>query len=85
MGPHVPEAPPALTVDLKFYGYVADRASGSKRAFFTNGEDVYIASEGDTLENRFRLLHIGNDSVEMEELSSGRRAVVMIEAEQPTQ
>jgi hypothetical protein len=85
VGPHVPEAPPALTVDLKFYGYVADRASGSKRAFFTNGEDVYIASEGDTLENRFRLLHIGNDSVEMEELSSGRRAVVMIEAEQPTQ
>ncbi len=85
VGPVEPPPPAPLTVDLKFYGYVADRASGSKRAFFTNGEDVFIASEGDTLENRYRLLHIGNDSVEMEEVSSGRRAVVMIEADQPTQ
>lgn len=85
VGPMPEPPPPPVSVDLKFYGYASDRATGSKKAFFTNGDDVYIASEGDTLENKFRLLHIGNDSVEMEELSSGRRAVVMIEAEQPTQ
>jgi hypothetical protein len=81
MGPEEPPPPPPVSVDLKFYGYASDKSSGAKRAFFTNGEDVYIASEGDTLENKFRLLHIGNDSVEVEEISSGRRAVVMIEAE----
>jgi hypothetical protein len=85
VGPMPPPPPPPVNVDLKFYGYASDRSTGAKKAFFTNGDDVYIASEGDTLESKFRLLHIGNDSVEMEELSSGRRATVMIEAEQPTQ
>lgn len=81
-GPQLPPPPPPLVVSLKFFGYVDDRSTGSRRAFFTDGdENVYIASEGDTVENRYRLLKIRNDSVEMEELASGRRAVVMIEPE----
>lgn len=82
VGPHPEPPPPPLVVNLKFFGYVDDRSSGSRRAFFTDGdENVFIASEGDTVENRYRLLKIRNDSVEMEELASGRRAVVMIEPE----
>jgi hypothetical protein len=85
-GPQPPPPPPPLAVNLKFYGYVSDRSTGVRRAFFTDGDDVFIAAEGDTLESgRYRLLHIGNDSAELEELSSGRRAVVNIEPEQQTQ
>jgi hypothetical protein len=82
VGPVVPPPPPPLVVNLKFFGYLDDRTDGAKKAFFTDGdENVFIAAEGDTLENRFRLLKIRNDSVEMEELASGRRTVVMIEPE----
>jgi hypothetical protein len=82
VGPQAPPPPPPLVVNLKFFGYLDDRSDGTKKAFFTDGdENVFIAAEGDTLQNRFRLLKIRNDSVEMEELASGRRTVVMIEPE----
>ena len=55
-----PPPEPPLTVPVKFFGYATDPISGRKRAFFTNGEDVFILSEGETLQNRFRLLRIGN-------------------------
>jgi hypothetical protein len=72
-----PVAP--VMVDLKFYGYVDDPKTGNRRAFFTNGDDVFIAGVGDTLENRLRVVHIGNDSVELEEISSQRHTTLTIE------
>ena len=82
-GPQVPPPPPPLTVDVKFYGYVEDPSSGLRRAFFTNGDDVFIITQGDTLENRFRLVRVGNDSADVEEISSGRRATLnMVQPDQ---
>jgi hypothetical protein len=74
-----PPPPPPVQVGLKFYGYTDDPATGNRRAFFTNGDDIFIAGIGDTLQNRLRVIHIGNDSVELEEISSERRAFVTIE------
>ena len=52
-------------------------------AFFTSGDEVLIVPEGDTFLNGLRLLHIGNDSAEVEEVSSGRHATVpMVQPEQ---
>jgi hypothetical protein len=53
--------------------------SGRKRAFFTNGEDVFILSEGEMLQNRFRLLRIGNATADFEEVLSGKRATLPLE------
>jgi hypothetical protein len=78
-GPQLPPPPPPLVVDVKFYGYVDDRASGKRRAFFTNGDDVFIAAQGDTLEGRYRVARIGNDSADLEEISSGRRTTLAME------
>jgi hypothetical protein len=71
-----PPVPPALQVPLKFYGMAVDPKTGKKLAFFTSGDDVYIAGQGQTLLGRFRLLSIGNDTVEIEESTSGRRATL---------
>jgi hypothetical protein len=71
-----PAVPPPLQVPLTFYGMAVDPKTGKKLAFFTNGDDVYIAAAGQMLIGRFRLLQIGNDSVEVEETSSGRRATL---------
>jgi hypothetical protein len=71
-----PAVPPPLQVPLTFYGMAVDPKTGKKLAFFTNGDDVYIAATGQTLIGRFRLLEIGNDTVEVEETASGRRATL---------
>ncbi len=83
VGPVVPTGPPPLDVPVKFFGYVADLKTGQRRAFFTNGEDVFIVAEGETLLSRFRLLRIGNNSAEVEEMTSGRRATLVLEETGP--
>jgi len=81
-GPMTPPPPPPLEVPVKFFGYAADPQTGRRRAFFTNGEDVFIVAEGETLLNRFRLLHIGNTTADVEEMASGRRATLVLEEPQ---
>jgi hypothetical protein len=77
--PPAPPTPPPLEVPVRFFGYGADPRTGRRQAFFTNGEDVFIVAEGETLLNRFRLLHIGNTTAEIEETGSGRRATLVLE------
>lgn len=67
-----PAPPPPLHVPLTFYGTSVDSKTGRELAFFTNGDDVYIASPGQVLLGQFRLVKIGKDSVEMEEVASSR-------------
>jgi hypothetical protein len=65
--------PPSLPANMKFFGYGTVPNGTSKRAFLSDGEEVYIVGEGDTLLGRFRIVRIGNASLEFEELGSGRR------------
>jgi hypothetical protein len=70
---HVPDPPPSLPANMKFFGFGTVPNGTAKRAFLSDGEEVYIVGEGDTLLGRFRILRIGNGSLEFEELGSGRR------------
>jgi hypothetical protein len=83
-GPALPPPEPPLVLPYKFFGYSVDAATGRRRAFFTagSGDDVWILAEGETLQNRFRLLRIGTNTVELEEIASGKRAQLRLE-EQP--
>jgi hypothetical protein len=81
----VPAGPPPLTVDAKYFGYVSDLRGSHRRAFFAanNNEDVFIAGEGDTLMGRFRVVKITNTTADVEEVSSGRRATLILEQPGP--
>lgn len=83
--PVVPSGPPPLTVDAKYFGFVSDLAGSHKRAFFAspNNEDVFIVSEGDTLMGRFRVVRLTNTAADVEEVSSGRRATLVLEESGP--
>ena len=83
VGPVIPAGPAPLVVPAMFYGFVTDARTGMRRAFFMEGENVYIIGVGETLLGRFRLIQIGNSSVEMEEISSGRRATLTMEEPNP--
>lgn len=75
--PTPPPAPPTLPV--KFFGFGTVPNGTSRRAFFTDGEDVYVVAEGEILLNRFRILKVGNASLEFEEISSGRKGTAPLE------
>jgi hypothetical protein len=64
-GPPPPPPPPAIT--LKYYGYTAQRADGRKRAFFLDGDDIFVAAEGEVIKKRYKVVRIGVTSVEVED------------------
>jgi hypothetical protein len=74
VGPQLPPPPPPLQVPVEFYG--VESSAGKQVALFKNGDDIVIVGEGDTFMNRYRLVHIGNQSAEVEEISSGRQATL---------
>jgi hypothetical protein len=83
--PELPPAPPPLTVSAKYFGYVSDPVGSHRRAFFasSNGEDIMIAGEGDTIMGQFRVIRLTSAAADLEEVSSGRRATLNLEATSP--
>jgi hypothetical protein len=64
-GPPPPAPPPPI--DLKFFGFSA-RQSGARRAFLLKGDDVFIASEGEVVDHRYRVVKIAPTSVQVEDI-----------------
>ncbi len=79
--PAVPPPPsdPKLPGNLKFFGYGTVPNGTLRRAFFTDGEDVYIVSEGETLLGRYRILKVGDAGLQFEEVATGRRGTAPME------
>jgi hypothetical protein len=69
----VPPGSPLTAVNLKFYGIKIDPASKGLQGFFTEGNEMYLAGEGDLVANRYRVLKIGDSSAEIEDLNSKSR------------
>ncbi len=59
-----PQAPP---IPLRFFGYATAARGGSRRAFFLEGEDIHVASEGELVKKRYKVIRIGVNSVVMED------------------
>jgi hypothetical protein len=79
-----PPKPTVAPLPVKFYGLGAVPANGARLAFFTDGDNVFIVREGETLLGRFRILHIGNSSLEYEELANGLRGTAILEEQGPS-
>ena len=62
-------APPAPTpIPLKYYGYAHKPDETAKKAFFVDGEEIFIAIEGEIVNKRYKILKIGVNTVEVEDL-----------------
>jgi hypothetical protein len=69
---------------VKFFGYGTIPNGTARRAFLSDGDEIYIVGEGDVLLGRFRIVKINNANLEFEETSTGRRAsVAMAQDEAP--
>jgi hypothetical protein len=62
-----PPPPPPPPINLGFYGYAAEK-TGQKQVFLLHGDDIFIASEGDVVDRRYRVVKIGTASVQVEDI-----------------
>ena len=63
--PAGPPGPPAI--DLRFFGYSAHR-DGVRRAFLKQGDNIFVAGEGDVVGHRYKVVQIAPFSIQIEDL-----------------
>jgi hypothetical protein len=66
------QAPPPPPINLKFFGFTNKPGEG-KKIFLSEGEDVFIASEGDVVNRHYKVLRISPTSVEIEDVLNNNR------------
>jgi hypothetical protein len=55
-------------IDRKFFGYVAPKNGGPRRAFLLAGNNVFVAGVGDVVSHRYRIVQIAPTSIQVEDL-----------------
>jgi hypothetical protein len=68
-----PPPPPPPPSNLRFYGFATSRPDGAKRIFLSKNEDVFIASEGDIVDRRYKVVRISPNAVEILDVLSNNR------------
>ncbi len=71
-----PPPPPEPKPPLRFFGFAERSGSGAQRALLTDGESIFVASEGDVVLKDYRVLRIQAENVELEDTVRGRRWVI---------
>ena len=80
-GPLPQPPPPSLPGNVKFFGYGTVPNGTAKRAFLSDGDQIFIVAEGDTLLGKYRVVKIGNANLDFEEIASGRRGSAVLSEE----
>jgi hypothetical protein len=70
--PPVYTPPPPPPINLKFFGF-ASKPGEPKKVFLSQGEDVFIAGEGDIVDRRYKIIRITPMSVEVEDVLNNNR------------
>jgi hypothetical protein len=71
-----PPPPPPPPITLKFYGYSTALENGKKTAYLLDGDEIYMAREGDTLKRRYKIVRIQPNSILIEDLDAKRQQSV---------
>jgi len=74
-----PPPPPPPPINLKFFGF-ASKPGESKKIFLSEGEDVFIAAEGDVVNRHYKVLRISPTSVEIEDVLNNNRQSIPLTA-----
>ena len=72
-----PPPPPPPPINLKFYGF-ANQTGATKKIFLSQGEDIFVAAEGDVVDRRYKILHIAPTSVEVEDVLTNNRQTLFL-------
>jgi len=64
--------PPPPPIDLKFFG-TSTSASGKRQAFLLHGQDVFLASDGEIVQRKYRVITVAANSVVVEDMANDNR------------
>jgi hypothetical protein len=70
--PPPPGPPPPPPIDLKFFG-TTTAPGGKRQAFLLHGDDVFLASDGDIVQRRYKVVSISANSILVEDLANNNR------------
>lgn len=70
-GPGQSSQPTIPTLRLRFFGFATKLTHPQKVFLFQDG-DIFIGSEGDVINRRYKIVHVGTTSVEVEDLLESR-------------
>ena len=62
-----PQPPPAPPIPLKFFGF-ASKSGEPKKIFLSQGEDVFVAGEGEIVDRRYKVIRISPTAVEIQDM-----------------
>lgn len=71
--------PPPPPINLKFVGFASGTGAPTK-VFLTQGDDIFVAAEGDIVNRRYKVLRINPNSVEIEDVLGNNRQTIPLTA-----
>jgi len=90
IGPELPPPPPAPPVKqppppipLRFYGLALPLRGNDKRVFCLQGDDILTPSEGDLVQNRYRIVRITPTAVLVEDIEHKHQQQIPIDQPPP--
>jgi len=73
--------PPPPPPSFKYYGLATKQIDNKRTAFFLDGEDIILATEGMTVKGRWRVVRIGSESVMLEDAQTRKQQPLVISEE----
>ena len=76
--PEKPPAPPVYTpppIPLKYYGF-ANKPGEARKVFLSNGDEVFVAEEGQVIQRRYKIGKITATSVEVEDVLNNSKQTI---------
>jgi hypothetical protein len=72
--------PPPPPINLKFFGFASSKGDPTKKVFLSQGEDVFVAREGEIVQRRYKILRINQTSIDVEDVLTNNRQTIPLTA-----
>ncbi|MBZ5522927.1 MAG: hypothetical protein LAP21_11880 [Acidobacteriia bacterium] len=78
-----PPPPPPPPINLKFYGF-SSKPGEPKKIFLAEGEEIFVAKEGDIINRRYKIVQINATSVMVEDMMNNNKQPIPLTTPPPT-